>query len=126
MFPEVLATLSDERNFLLERFSTDAVFLDKQEGYYVESDNPVTVNLYGLIKLGGDRYIVGIGKRFYLARVPLMFSACSRSSQFVEKMALALKGPSDDLRGATAFHEKSQIHQGILQTAQSTFSSHRF
>ena len=100
MFPEVLATLSNERNFLLVHFSTDAVFPDKQKGYYVESDNPDPVNLYGLTKLGGDRYIVGIAKRFYLARVPLMFGACNRSSQFVEKMVLALKGSSDDLRVA--------------------------
>jgi len=98
MFPGVLAKLSNQYDFLLVHFSTDAVFPDKEEGFFVESDNPDPVNLYGLTKLAGEQYVQGIAERFYLIRVPLMFGACTGKSQFVEKMLSALSSSTNDLR----------------------------
>ncbi len=86
LLPKFLATLSNEYNFLLIHFSTDAVFNDKKSGLYVESDNPAPLNIYGFTKFGGDCFVEAIAKRYYIFRISVLFGETEKDTQFVEKM----------------------------------------
>jgi len=87
MHPMRLAKLSNEFNFLLVHFSTDAVFSDSETGdSYDEHSTPNPVNVYGMTKLGGDVMIQEISKKFYVIRISVLFGDNDKSNQFVEKM----------------------------------------
>ena len=86
LYPKLLAELSNRMNFLLIHFSTDAVFNDRPEGAYTESDCPKPVNVYGVTKYGGDCFVQNIARRFYLIRIPVLFGESIKNTQFVEKM----------------------------------------
>jgi len=86
LYPKLLAELSNKLDFLLIHFSTDAVFKDRIEGAYKESDYLEPVNMYGRTKHGGDCLVWNIARRFYLIRISILFGESSRNTQFVEKM----------------------------------------
>lgn len=91
LFPKNLAKLSNEFNFVLIHFSTDAVFNDKKGDHYIESDIPAPLNIYGLTKYGGDCFIQTIAERYYIFRIPVLFGKTTKNNQFVEKMLQKIK-----------------------------------
>jgi len=86
LYPKRLAELSNEKKFFLVHFSTDAVFDDHKNDFYVESDTPSPVNVYGQTKYEGDRFIQQIAERYYIIRLSVLFGETSKQTQFVEKM----------------------------------------
>lgn len=86
LFPKFLAELSNELNFTLIHFSTDAVFNDLKGDFYLESDPPSPINVYGMTKLGGDCFVRGIALKHYLIRISVLFGETAKETQFVEKM----------------------------------------
>src|SRR3989338_6780074 len=78
LYPKFLAELSKEYNFLLIHFSTDAVFNDNKKDYYVESDAPCPLHVYGVTKYGGDCFVQAIAERYYIARVSMLFGAATK------------------------------------------------
>lgn len=86
LYPKRLAELSKKMGFLLVHFSTDAVFNDQKGDFYLETDRPEPVNLYGLTKFGGDCFIQSIAQRYYIFRIPILFGKSLKANQFVEKM----------------------------------------
>jgi dTDP-4-dehydrorhamnose reductase len=98
-YPRQLAHLANEQEFLLVHFSTDAVFPDRGEGLFVESDFPDPVNLYGATKLAGDWAVADVARRHYIARISVLFGPGGHGGQFVEKM-LARAREGQDLRVA--------------------------
>ncbi len=98
LYPKCLAELSNEQDFLLAHFSTDAVFDDSKNDFYNESDKPHPVNLYGKTKLQGDRYIEQIAKRYYIIRISVQFGEVAKQTQFVEKMLKRIEDGQKTLR----------------------------
>ncbi len=90
IYPKFLAELSNEENFTLIHFSTDSVFSGQKKGFYVESDIPDPINIYGLTKYGGDCFVQSIANKYYILRLSVLFGK-SESDQFVEKMLVKLK-----------------------------------
>jgi len=86
LLPKFLATLSNEHKFLLIHFSTDAVFNDRKGDFYVESDYPAPLNIYGFTKFGGDCFVQAIAERYYIFRISVLFGETKKDTQFVEKM----------------------------------------
>lgn len=103
LFPKFLAELSNEFNFLLIHFSTDAVFNDAKADAYCEKDSPCPLNVYGFTKYGGDCFIQAIAKQYYIFRVSILFGETTKNNQFVEKMLQKIKdgnrvlGMADDI-----------------------------
>lgn len=86
LYPKLLAEMSNKLGFVLVHFSTDAVFNDKKGDYYIESDMPAPVNVYGFTKYGGDCFISAIAERYYIFRLSVLFGETVKETQFVEKM----------------------------------------
>jgi len=86
LLPKLLSKLSNDYNFTLVHFSTDAVFDGKKQDYYIESDMPAPINIYGMTKYCGDCFVQSIAKKYYIIRVSLLFGESSKETQFVEKM----------------------------------------
>jgi dTDP-4-dehydrorhamnose reductase len=64
-----LARLSNDINFLLVHISTDYVFDGAKNAPYVETDVAKPLNVYGVSKLAGERFIETIARRFFNVRV---------------------------------------------------------
>lgn len=86
LYPKFLAQTSNEFSFVLIHFSTDAVFNDQKKDFYIESDPPGPLNLYGLTKYGGDCFVQALAKKYYLIRTSVLFGQVLKNRQFVEKM----------------------------------------
>ncbi len=86
LYPKLLAELSNTHRFLLVHFSTDAVFDSKKRDFYGEKDCPRPINMYGLTKYAGDRFVQVISRNYYLLRISLLFGETNKKTQFVEKM----------------------------------------
>tara|TARA_Y100000294_G_scaffold173123_1_gene188784 strand:- start:1734 stop:2588 length:855 start_codon:yes stop_codon:yes gene_type:complete len=86
LYPKLIAEISNKMNFLFIHFSTDAVFNDVKGNYYVESDCPSPLNVYGFSKYGGDCFIKSLAKKYYIFRVSVLFGEALKKNQFVEKM----------------------------------------
>jgi dTDP-4-dehydrorhamnose reductase len=93
LLPKHLAELSVKRGYLLVHFSTDAVFDGAKGDFYLESDQPKPLNVYGLTKYEGDRFVQSIAERYLLIRVSILFGRNEKQTQFVERMlARAMEG----------------------------------
>lgn len=101
LYPKVLAQTANEVGSILVHFSTDAVFDDSKQQYYVESDHPAPLNIYGLTKFGGDCQVQALAEKYYLLRLPILFGPTSRQDQFVEKMLTRIKAGQQELKIAT-------------------------
>lgn len=86
LYPKFLAELSKEKKLLFIHFSTDAVFNDKKNDFYTESDTPCPLNIYGFTKYGGDCFVQTIAQRYYIFRISVLFGETGKNTQFVEKM----------------------------------------
>ena len=86
LYPKLIAEISNKMNFLFIHFSTDAVFNNVKGNYYVESDCPSPLNVYGFSKYGGDCFIKSLAKKYYIFRVSVLFGEALKKNQFVEKM----------------------------------------
>lgn len=91
LYPKRLAELSQDLGSLLVHFSTDAVFPDREEGAFTESDAPRPLNLYGMTKYGGDCCVQSLAENHYIVRVPILFGPTAKADQFVEKMLQLIK-----------------------------------
>lgn len=91
LLPKFLSELSIKCGFILIHFSTDAVFDDEKQDYYIENDLPNPLNIYGLTKLGGDRMVQSKLSDYYIIRIPVLFGPTTKRDQFVEKMLLRIK-----------------------------------
>ncbi len=91
LYPKLLAELSNEKQFLLLHFSTDAVFNDVKRDLYTENDCPYPLNIYGFTKYGGDCFIQAIAKSYYILRISVLFGEATKNTQFVEKMLQKIK-----------------------------------
>jgi len=98
LLPRYLAHLSNTHNFILINFSTDAVFNDDKKDYYIESDKPSPLNMYGMTKYGGDCMIQSISKKFYVIRIPVLFGDSYKNDQFVEKMLQNMKNGKKEMK----------------------------
>jgi len=93
LHPMRLAKISNEFDFLLVHFSTDAVFPDiETNDSYDEYSDPGPVNTYGMTKLGGDTMVQEISKRHYIIRISILFGDSDKNNQFVEKMLSKVSG----------------------------------
>lgn len=97
-YPRQLAELSNRHGFLLVHFSTDSVFHDRDDGYFVETDLPRPQNVYGMTKLAGDWAVNDVAARHYVIRIAVLFGPHDRPNQFVEKMLQRVKDGADSLR----------------------------
>jgi len=86
LYPRLLAELSNETGSLLVNFSTDAVFNDAKKDFYLESDVPCPLNVYGMTKHGADCFIQSIACKYYVCRISVLFGETQKNNQFVEKM----------------------------------------
>jgi len=98
LFPRILAELASRQGFILVHFSTDAVFNDEKQDYYLESDPARPVNLYGITKYAGDCAVQAAAEKHYLIRVPVQFGLTRRRDQFVEKMIARVRQGQKQLR----------------------------
>ena len=91
LYPQILARLSAENGFTLVHFSTDGVFNDEKNDFYVESDMPCPLHVYGATKYSGDCFIQSLAKKYYIFRIPMLFGETTKNDQFVEKMFMKVK-----------------------------------
>lgn len=98
LYPKFLAECSARFGFVLAHFSTDAVFSDKEEGAYCETDAPCPVNIYGFTKFGGDCFVRALAPGHYLFRLSLLFGPTDRQTQFVERMLARIRGGEKSLK----------------------------
>lgn len=91
LYPKFLAELSNNNNFLLVHFSTDAVFNDEKQDFYTERDFTSPLNVYGSTKYRGDCFVQDAAKQYFLFRISVIFGEASKHNQFVEKMLLKVK-----------------------------------
>ncbi|MES9898643.1 MAG: NAD(P)-dependent oxidoreductase [Sedimenticola sp.] len=99
-FPRFLAEISNQHNFQLIHFSTDAVFSDAEGGYYSEEDRPSPLNVYGATKLAGDWSVADVADNYLIARISVLFGLALKPNQFVEKMLLRIRSGEKELKVA--------------------------
>ena len=63
-----LAVLSNELNFTLLHFSTDAVVDGSQKTPYIETEPPLPVHVYGNTKLSGEYFVRTISQKYFIVR----------------------------------------------------------
>jgi dTDP-4-dehydrorhamnose reductase len=69
--------------------SSDYVFDGKKGSPYTEWDDPNPVNVYGLSKLMGERFIVSLTNRFFIVRTSWLFGKAGRN--FVDTICCLLQ-----------------------------------
>lgn len=100
LLPQHLAGLSRAKGYTLVHFSTDAVFDGSKGDFYVESDPPKPLNVYGRSKHEGDCAVQAIAGRHLLVRTSILFGRTAGQTQFVERMLARARGGRAPLRVA--------------------------
>lgn len=96
-----LAIAANAVGAIVVHVSTDYVFDGKKKRPYVETDEPVPLNSYGISKLAAEHFIRGIARKHFVLRVSGLYgtSPCRAKGglNFVELM-LKLSKERDELR----------------------------
>jgi dTDP-4-dehydrorhamnose reductase len=96
-----LAILSNELDFTLFYISTDYVFNGWKNSPYIETDNPLPLNVYGNTKYSGEIFIRTIAKKYFITRVSGLYGKnpcrAKSGSNFVGLM-LRLAKERDEIR----------------------------
>lgn len=87
-----LALISNDFNATLIHFSTDYVYDGEKETPYLESDNELPLNYYGLTKKCGDYKIMKNCKKYFIFRLSGVFSPYGEN--FVKSMLRLRKNKS--------------------------------
>ena len=98
LLPKALAELARAKKILLVQFSTDAVFDNEKKDFYLESDAPQPLNVYGFSKYGGDCFVRAAAGEHYIFRLPLLFGPTGGKDQFVEKMLRRIAAGEQSLK----------------------------
>lgn len=122
LLPRQLAQLSADHGFTLIHFSTDAVFKDNDKDRpWLESDCPMPINIYGTSKLAADHLVAHHAPRHYLFRLPVLFGAAVKTSQFVEKMLALAAAGRPVLRVATDIVSSPSYSRDLANAALHVF-----
>ncbi len=73
--PGILAEEAKRLNAVLLHYSTDYVFDGLKPTFYIESDIPNPLNVYGKTKLAGEKAIQAVGTAHYILRTSWVYSA---------------------------------------------------
>ena len=94
--PKYLASICSEINSVLIHVSTDYVF-DGSNNYYVETDVPNPLNIYGISKYTGEQLVMNSIKNYYIIRTSALFgpSVNSNKSNFVNFIINKAKNKSE-------------------------------
>lgn len=82
---------ADTGRWLLH-FSTDYVFDGQKQGAYLETDQPVPVNAYGMTKWEGEKRIAAASPGFYIVRTSWLYGP--KGSHFVKTILGLLRTKS--------------------------------
>lgn len=122
-----LALCCKKAGALLMHFSTDYVFDGKKRKAYRESDNPNPVNVYGLSKLAGEKFIREILPEHYIIRVSGLFGGSGsrqKGGNFLThilekaKQEQDIQVASDMVFSPTYAPDCAKVMAGILQNGQ--------
>jgi dTDP-4-dehydrorhamnose reductase len=72
--PRILAQEALQLNALLVHYSTDYVFDGKKQGPWVETDNPMPLNIYGASKLAGEQALQEVGGNYLIFRTSWVYA----------------------------------------------------
>ncbi|MCU0285453.1 MAG: dTDP-4-dehydrorhamnose reductase [Acidobacteria bacterium] len=99
--PRNLARVCNHIDAALMHISTDYVFDGKKRAPYIETDNPMPLNVYANTKLAGEYFIEATARKYYILRVCGIYgkSPClgKGGMNFVELM-LKLSRERDEVR----------------------------
>jgi dTDP-4-dehydrorhamnose reductase len=106
-----LAQACEACGVTLVHISTDYVFDGEKGAPYTEEDAPRPLNVYGVSKLAGERFVETICQRYYVVRVASLFGlagASGKGGNFVETLlAKASRGETltvvDDITMSPTF-----------------------
>jgi dTDP-4-dehydrorhamnose reductase len=90
-----IATAARRHDALLVHYSTDYVFDGTKDGWYVETDPPAPLGVYGRTKLEGERAALDDGGRHYVFRTSWVYA--THGANFIRTM-LRLARERDELR----------------------------
>ena len=79
-----LAKLSKNLNFFFIHFSTDYVFDGKKRSAYNEFDKPNPLNIYGLSKLEGEKFIKNLSHNYIIFRTSWIIGVHEKN--FIKKL----------------------------------------
>lgn len=93
-----LARYCEDSSIVLVQISTDGVF-DGNRGNYTENDKPEPINIYGLSKYNAEQLVGNLCKKYYIARIPILFGNRENIGNiFIEKMYSLYLNEKSDLR----------------------------
>ncbi len=101
--------------------STDYVFNGEKKVPYTEEDTPCPINVYGVSKLGGEKYVDYFTDKYYILRTSLIFG--EDEDNFVYKVAQKLKSGSiisvagDQIISPTCAYSFAQALRKIIDPA---------
>src|SRR5208282_197145 len=88
--PRNLATVARDLGAVLMHVSTDYVFDGRKGSPYVEEDNPLPLNAYGITKLAGEHYVRATAPKHFVIRTSGLYgkSPCRAKGglNFIELM----------------------------------------
>lgn len=77
--PRLLAEEAARLDSLLIHYSTDYVFDGAKRGWYIESDEPNPLNVYGRTKLAGEQAIAAVGGKYLVFRTSWVYGTRGRN-----------------------------------------------
>jgi len=93
-----LALICKNSSIRFIHISTDYVFDGKKNNFYLESDSPNPVNIYGASKYVGEIFIRNICDKYYIFRIASLFGKFppeGKEQNFIEKIITKAKNKED-------------------------------